>query len=175
VGMADNLEPLGAKYIMNRKITVLLVPLFALMVACSDKDARQSIDSLSRNVQLLNSSIVALESSRVEYGEEKFKLENISYQFSEDAFSSVLNGQAAVIAVNEEALPALSRVEISYQVYASDKALLASGLVPVSLENGHGKMALQVTIPVMMVDADNVSVQLQPYRWYPVYLAHPAP
>jgi len=160
---------------MNRKVAVLFVPFFTLMVACSDKDARKSIESLSGDVQLLKSRIVALEYSRAEYGEEKFKLENISYHFSEEAFSSVLNGEAAVIAVNKEALPALARVEISYQVYASDKALLASGLVPVSLENGHGKMALQVAIPVMMVDADNVSVQLQPHRWYPVYLAHPAP
>lgn len=160
---------------MNREVTVLLVPLLALMVACSDKDARQSIHSLSRSIQLLKSSIVALENSRAEYGEEKFKLENISYQFSEGAFNPVLNGRATVIAVNEEALPALARVEISYQVYASDKALLASGLVPVSLKNGRGKVKLQVTIPVMIIDADNVSIQLQPHRWYPVYPAHPAP
>lgn len=160
---------------MNREVTVLLVPLLALMVACSDKDARQSIHSLSRSIQLLKSSIVALENSRAEYGEEKFKLENISYQFSEGAFNPVLNGRATVIAVNEEALPALARVEISYQVYASDKALLASGLVPVSLKNGRGKVKLQVTIPVMIIDADNVSIQLQPHRWYPVYPARPAP
>ena len=138
---------------------VLLVPLFALMVACSDRDARQSIHSLSRNIQLLKSSIVALENSRVEYGEEIFKLEDISHQLSEEAFNPVLNGWATVIAVNEKTLPALARVEISYQVYASDKALLAGGLVPVSLRNGRGKMKLQVTIPVMLIDADNVSIQ----------------
>jgi len=138
---------------------VLLVPLFALMVACSDRDARQSIHSLSRNIQLLKSSIVVLENSRVEYGEEIFKLEDISHQLSEEAFNPVLNGWATVIAVNEKTLPALARVEISYQVYASDKALLAGGLVPVSLRNGRGKMKLQVTIPVMLIDADNVSIQ----------------
>lgn len=144
------------------------------MVACSDKDARQSIHNLARSIQLLKSSIVALENSRVEYGEEQFKLENISYQFSEGAFNPMLSGQATVIAVKEEALPALARVEISYQVYASDNALIASGLVPVALKNGRGKMKLQVAIPVMIIDADNVSIQLQPHRWYPVYLAHPA-
>lgn len=144
------------------------------MVACSDKDARQSIHNLARSIQLLKSSIVALENSRVEYGDEQFKLENISYQFSEGAFNPMLSGQATVIAVKEEALPALARVEISYQVYASDNALIASGLVPVALKNGRGKMKLQVAIPVMIIDADNVSIQLQPHRWYPVYLAHPA-
>lgn len=160
---------------MNRQVTVLLVPLLALMVACSDKDARQSIHSLTRSMQLLKASVVALENSKVEYGEEKFKLENISYQFTEGAFNPMLSGQATVIAVKEETLPASARLEILYQVYASDKALLASGLVPVALKNGRGKMTLQVAIPVMIIDADNVSIQLQPHRWYPVYLAHPAP
>jgi len=69
---------------------VLLVPLFALMVACSDRDARQSIHSLSRNIQLLKSSIVALENSRVEYGEEIFNLETAVGR-EKDVYSAVVH------------------------------------------------------------------------------------
>jgi hypothetical protein len=160
---------------MNRKSTALLMLPLALIAACSDKEARQSIGSLSADVQLLKSSIAALKNTELEYGEEKFKLENVTYQFSQDAFSPVLNGRAAVIAENGERLPALARVEVLYQVYASDKALLSRGMVPVSLVNGRGQMDLQVTISAMITDADSVSIQLQPHRWYPVYPASPAP
>jgi hypothetical protein len=101
-------------------------------------------------------------------------MENVAYHFSQDAFSPILNGQATVVAVNQKTLPALARVEVLYQVYTSDKTLLTSGMVPVSLASGRGEMALQIAIPVMIIDADNISIQLTPHRWYPVYLARPA-
>ena len=160
---------------MNMKYQVLLVLSLTFIVGCSDKDARSSIQRLATEVQQLNARTAALETTKVGYGEEKFKLENVTYQFSQDAFNPVLNGRAKVIAVNEEALPVLARLEVSYRVFSSDKALLSQGLVPVSLINGRGELNFQVSIPFMITDSDSVSIQLMPHQWLPVFPARSAP
>ena len=159
---------------LKGKSTILLISFLALIGACSDNEARRSITSISNDIRLVEENIAALKDAKVEYGEQKFKLEDVTYQFSQDEFNPVLHGRATIIAVNGNALPEFARVEISYQVYTPNKELLVSGLVPVSLKGGRGEMVLQVVIPVMSTDAENVSIQLKPYQWYPVYIASPA-
>ena len=153
--------------------TLLLLSL--LVTACSDKEARQSISSLSNEIQTLKLHISALQAKSTEYADVQFKLEGFTYQFSQDGFNPVLNGSAMVTAIDRASLPSLARVEIMYQVHALKGELLKSGIAPVSLTNGQGLLSLKVLIPVMIADADDVRIHLSPHRWYPVYHANPAP
>ena len=119
--------------------------------------------------------ISALQAKSSKHAEAQFKLEDFTYQFSQDEFTPVLNGRATVTAVDRGSLPPLARIEIAYEIHTLGNELLKSGIVPVSLKDGQGQMSLKVLIPVMVSGTDDVSIHLSPYRWYPVYLANPAP
>ncbi|MBV1871565.1 MAG: hypothetical protein KUG83_03365 [Gammaproteobacteria bacterium] len=158
---------------MSWKKRSLFLLLLVSLSGCSDRAARQSVLDASLEIQLLKQDVLELQTATLGYGEVEFKLENLAYKFSKEGFNPVLNGRATVIAVERARLPSMARVELVYQVLTSGDDVLNRGTVSVSLENGQGEMNLQVIIPAMMTNEDDIVVHIEPHRWYPVYLASP--
>lgn len=145
--------------------------LLFLSVSCFDQSARQSVIELSRQMQALKQDIAEFKKSETPYTGYRFLIEDFQHDFSQEAFTSVLQGNAVVKALGDKSFPEFAKVEIQFQLRAENNDLLVEGVISVPLTLGEGELLINAPIPVMMTDADSVNIHFTPLYWYPIYLA----
>ncbi|PCJ13961.1 MAG: hypothetical protein COB04_15830 [Gammaproteobacteria bacterium] len=128
-----------------------MTSILPMLAACSESSR---IDALENHLDYID---------RIS-GEKHFFIDSLEYNITQQVFTPHFVGTALVIA--EEPMPALSKLQVQYNIVLLKDQLELNGVVEVLLINGEGVMELDVLLPIH--DAHQVEVSFSPVTWHPI-------